>query len=86
MVQPLDLWTLFVVNIFGNFWLAVIGLLLLIFIIMGVLGRISIYTTTWYMTMFVFSMALGYGYVLLNVIIFAVLLIAFMFSWRNYFS
>ena len=79
-----DLWTLFVDNVFGGFWIAVLGLSLVIFIIMGVLGRISIYSTTWYILMFVLAMTLGYGFVTLNILITLALVIAFLFSWTRY--
>jgi len=84
MTEALDLWTLFVVNTFGSFWFAVIGLTLVMFIIMGVLGRMSIYSVTWYCLMFISAMSLGYGYVLLNIIITLLLLIATFFSWQRY--
>ena len=80
----LDLWTLFVVYIFGGFWMAILGLTLLQFIIMGVLGRISIYSCTWYSLMFVLTMTLGYGYVTLNILLTLLVLIGFMFSMKSY--
>lgn len=83
-VAALDLWTLFVHYTFGGFWLAVGGLALVMFIIMGVLGRISIYSVTWYLVMFVLAMTLGYGYIIINVLITAALIIAFIFSWKSY--
>lgn len=85
-LAPLDLWTLFVHYTFGGFWFAVIGLILVMFVIMGILGRMSIYSVMWYLVMFVFAMALGYGYVLLNTIITFALIIAFIFSWKSYFD
>lgn len=86
MVAALDLWTLFVVQVFGSFWIAVAGITLLMFIIMGVLGRISIYSCIWYSIMFVLAMGLGYGYIVINIIITVAMLVALFFSWRNYFS
>jgi hypothetical protein len=83
-IAALDLWTLFVNYVFGGFWLAVIGLALLMFVVMGILGKISIYSCTWYMVMFVLAMGLGYGYVTLNIIITLVLVVAFLFSGKNY--
>lgn len=86
MIQALDMWTLFVVYIFGGFWLAIIGLVLLIFIIMGVLGRMSIYSVGWYCLMFVLALSLGYGYITLNILITVGLIIALSFSWSSYFG
>jgi len=87
MIEPtgvLDLWTLFVELTFGGFWIAVIGLSLTMFLIMGWLGRISIYSVTVYIMMFILSMALGYGYIAINVFISAGLIIAFIFSLKGY--
>ena len=84
--SALDLWNLFVVSIFGGFWMAVVGIVILLFIIMGVLGRISIYSATWICIMFLFAMTLGYGYLILNSITTLALLIGLFFSWRNYFA
>jgi len=80
----LDLWNLFVVNIFGSFFVAVIALGLLMFVIMGVLGRMSIYSVTWYIVMFWLAMSLGYGYITLNILISLAILVAFYFSWKSY--
>lgn len=79
----LDLWTLFINYVFGSFWLAVIGLCLLMFIIL-MLGRISIYTSTMYIILFVLAMALGYGIVIVNMFITLMMLVAFYFSWIKY--
>jgi hypothetical protein len=83
-IAALDFFTLFVQYVFGSFWLAVFGLSLVMFVIMGVLGRISIYSTMWYGLMFIQVMALGYGYVLITTFITLCLLIAFFFSWKSY--
>lgn len=82
-IMPLDLWTLFVQYVFGGFWMAVIGLTLMIFVIL-MLGRISIYTSTWICVMFILAMTLGYGYVTINVLITLSILIALFFSWKSY--
>lgn len=83
-MNALDLWQLLVVQTFGGFWMAVFGIALLIFIIMALLGRISIYSTTWYIIMFILTMTIGYGYIFLNIMITLSLLIAFYFSWKSY--
>lgn len=84
--QPLDLYQLLVVSVFGNFMFAVVGLMLTMFIIMGVLGRISVYTCGWYSAMFLLAMGLGYGYILINILITMLIIIGFIFGWRNYFD
>lgn len=83
MTGALDLYTLLVSYVFGSFWFAVLGIALLIFIIL-MLGRVSIYSTTWYLAMFLLAMTLGYGYVTLNILITLGLLVAFYFSWKGY--
>ena len=79
----LNLWDLFVEQLFGSFWLAVIGLVLLFFAILGLLGRTSIYTVTWFNVLFLLAMALGYGLVLIVTIINFSFLIYFIFSWSK---
>ena len=85
-IFPLDFWNVFVVYVFGGFWIAVIGLMLLMFVIMGVLGRISIYSVTWYCGFFLLCMTLGYGFIFLNLIITVILVIFFIFSWMSFFK
>jgi hypothetical protein len=84
MNSALDMWTLLVTYVFGSFWLAVVGIALLMFLIMGWLGKISIYSCTWYIIMFLLAMCLGYGYAFLNVVVTFAVLVAFYFSLRNY--
>jgi hypothetical protein len=83
-LAALDFFGLFVSYVFGSFWLAVIGLVFVMFVIMGVLGRVSIWTTMWYCILFVQVMALGYGFVLITTVITLIIFIYFMFSWRGY--
>jgi len=83
MVAVLDLWGLFVDGVFGGFWVAVFGIAILMFIIMGVLGRISIYSTTVYILMFVLAMTLGYGWILVSTLITTLLLFYFFNSWQK---
>ncbi len=84
LTGPLDLFGLLVFYVFGSFWFAVISLAILMFIIMGWLGKISIYSCTWYIIFFLLAMTLGYGYVLLNILVTMAVLIAFFFSWKSY--
>jgi hypothetical protein len=80
-IMPLDLWTLLVEYTFGGFWLAVLGVAFLMFILMAIFGRVSRFTTQWYLMFFLLAMALGYGYNLLNVLITIGLLF---FIWMAY--
>ena len=64
----LNLWDLFVEQLFGSFWLAV-GFISLIFFIILMLGGISYYTVIIFMLYFVLAMTIGYGYPLITVLI-----------------
>ena len=83
-IAALDFFTLFVSYVFGSFWLAVFGLAFVIFIVMGVLGRISIFSTMWYVGIFLYTMALGYGFTLVLTIINLVIMVMFILSWKSY--
>jgi hypothetical protein len=61
----LNLWDLFVEQLFGSFWLAV-GFISLIFFIILMLGGISYYTVIIFMMYFVLAMTIGYGYPLIS--------------------
>lgn len=80
----LDLWTILVGYTFGGFWITVIALMLVMFLIMGWLGRISIYSCLMYLTMFVLCMSLGFGYTLLSLLITVAIIVWFYFSWKGY--
>jgi len=79
VIQPLDFWNLFVVNVFGGFWPAVIGLMILYFFIL-ILGRVSMYSSLWFMLLFLTCMAMGYGYGLVTILITLFILVRFMFD------
>ena len=85
MVAALDLYSLFMM-VFGNFFLVIVGIILLMFIILGILGRVSIFTVTWICLMFLLCMSIGYGFVTLNIIITLAVVLMFLFSLRNYFG
>ena len=57
----MDLWTLFVENIFGGFWLSVGGLLVVMAIIL-MMGGVSFLTVIIFGMFFILSMAIGYGH------------------------
>ena len=69
----IDLWTLLVVDIFGSFWLAVLGLCALMWIIF-VMGKVSTLTTFNFLSIFVLSMALGYGYMLYGMLLYMLII------------
>jgi len=79
-----DLYNLFVNYIFGSFWLAVIGVALILFVIGGLLGKISIYSITWICVMYILAMCMGSGYVTLNIFITLALLVACIYAGKSY--
>lgn len=86
MTGALDLWTLLIEYVFGGFWMAIAGLCAYFFIVMGVLGRMSVYSVTIYMMMFVLAMTLGYGFTTLNILITGALLLTTIFVVKGLFD
>ncbi len=64
----IDLWTLLVVNLFQSFWLAVVGLVVLFWIIF-IIGKVSQVTILNFMSIFILAMAIGYGYEIVSILI-----------------
>jgi len=60
----ISLWELLVVDMFGSFWLAVFGLTFLMWIIF-VIGKVSQVTSLNFLSIFILSMSIGYGYPLI---------------------
>jgi len=71
----MDLYTLFVEQIFGGFWIATIGLSM-IFLLMLAFGGVSAYSIGLFLMVFFLAMALGYGLSFITVPIFI-----FIFTW-----
>ncbi len=63
----MSLWTLFVVEIFGSFWSAAIGLAIIMYIIL-VLGGTSQESCLTYIYIFILIMAVGYGFILIAIL------------------
>lgn len=55
-----DLYQVFVENVFGGFWLSVFALAGIMWIMMAIIGGISMWTSMTYNLVFVYAMALGY--------------------------
>jgi hypothetical protein len=83
MESPLDFWSLFVEYTFGSFWLAVIGIAGIMLVIMGILGKMSMFTVTWYLAFFLLAMTMGAGINLLNVLITIALLFTIWMAWQR---
>lgn len=64
----INLWELFVENLFGSFWLAVAFIALIFFVIL-MLGGISYYTVIIFMIYYLLAMTIGYGYPLITAVI-----------------
>ena len=62
----IDLWELLVVDMFGSFWLAVLGLVFLMWIIF-VIGKVSQVTSLNFLSIFILAMCVGYGYSLISI-------------------
>jgi hypothetical protein len=67
-IPMMDLWTLFVDNIFGSFWTAIIFIIIFFFIIL-MLGGISYYSITLFITYFLLAMSMGYGNPIITLVI-----------------
>ena len=64
----ISLWELLVVDLFQSFWLAVIGLVVLFWIIF-VIGKVSQVTIFNFMSIFILAMAIGYGFALVTILL-----------------
>jgi len=79
LVEMLNLWDLFVEQIFGSFWPAVLFIAIIFFIIL-ILGGISFYTVIIFELYFIMAMAIGYGY---PILVFPVLLFSIIYAiWQ----
>lgn len=81
----MNLWDVFVEQVFGSFWMAVIALSLIILIILW-MGNISAWTSMAYVTMFIFALAIGYGPALITIILFIGLLSWAVFEILQYYN
>ena len=80
------MWSILIDGVFGNFWMAVIGVAVVIFIIMAILGRMSMYTVTWYLAMFFLAMILGWGEPIFSGLISLLIIASFIFAAKGYFD
>jgi len=75
----IDLWQLLVVTVFGSFWLAVFGICFVMYLIM-VICKVSQVTTLNFLSIFILSMAIGYSYAFIAIIITMLLLVVHLFA------
>ena len=64
----IDLWTLIVVDMFGSFWLAVFGMVFAMWIIF-IIGKVSQVTSMNFLSIFILSLCIGYGYSLISIVL-----------------
>lgn len=69
-----DLYTILVDQLIGGFGLTVLVLMICIFLIMGVLGKMSKLSLIYYEAIFFMAMMTGFGYKLFSILIGFVLL------------
>ncbi len=84
-LPALNLWDLFVEYVFGNFWLAVIGIGLGLGLIL-IMGGISFLTSTLFLASYMLAMVLGYGYPLVSLVIMGGAFIFFIFQLWKWFD
>ena len=69
-----DLYGVFVESVFGGFWLSIGGLAFVMFIIMALIGGLSMWTTLTYLVFFLLAMSIGYGFGILSVVLWTILM------------
>jgi len=79
----IDLWGLFVENVFGSFHLAVIGLCGLMLVIL-MIGGVSLLTNLFFNLIFLGIMYMGYGQRLIMVLISVFIISWTLFQWKGY--
>lgn len=73
MLEIPDLWEVLVESVFGGFWLSVFGMMVIFTIILA-LGKLSGWSIINFNLMFFFCMTAGYGYRLMTIGIFVILI------------
>jgi len=81
----LNLWDLFVEYVFGNFWMAVIGIGLGLGLIL-IMGGISFITAILFLSSYMLAMVLGYGYPLVSLMVIAGSFLFFIFQLWKWFE
>ena len=64
----MDIFTLLVLNVFGNFWVAIMAIIAIYYIIL-VMGGVSQYTANSFISLFLIAMTWGYGNLLIAVLV-----------------
>lgn len=56
-----DLYNLLCETLFGSFWISVFAIALAIYIIMGIIGKMSAISVIFYISLYLMAMTLGFG-------------------------
>ena len=75
----MDLWSLFIENIFGGFWMSIVGLIAVMGIIL-MLGSVGFPTVIIFSMFFILAMAIGYGHPIITIPIVIIILATFTFE------
>ena len=78
-----DLWTFFVENLFGSFWLAILGIAIIMFVILAIMGKLAKLTVIYIMSLFLMIMTVGYGYKWITVLIGFFILLFVYIEYKN---
>lgn len=79
----IDLWNLFVENVFGGFHMAVGGMGGILLVIL-ILGGVSLLTAMWYDGIFFAVMYMGYGPRIIPAVIFIALMVWFFLQLKGF--
>ena len=79
----MDLWTLFVENIFGGFALTIIGFVMILGLIL-MMGSVSIVSVIFFMITFLLAMTFGYGEPLITIGCVVVILVWWVMQFQGF--
>ena len=79
----IDIYGLFIEQIFGSFFSAVLGIAFIMFIIL-ILGNVSPYSAIWFEYMFLMAMGIGYGNALISVTMSIIIISIFLFQLKAF--
>lgn len=83
-LQIINLYSLLVDNVFGGFFLTVLALAFLLFLIIGVFGRMSRISIMYYIMLFMMVMAYSYGYRIISIFITLAIIVWVYLQYKGY--
>jgi hypothetical protein len=83
MALTFDLWTLLVNQLIGSFALTVVVLMVILFFIMGWLGKMSRISVIYFEALFFMTMMTGFGYKMFSILVGFALLVWLYLEVRN---